>query len=194
MTARAIFSPMVSLNAIAARNGFDYSPQDAIQLPRYLRLSGSGDVPAWQLGAKAAEAVRDQANLGCAPIPNKVLAELAGIAASALDTPQTPHASLMPWIGAPAAAALYSGQTGKPAAVSNWREFWRPPYSPPGDHLFPSTRAHTYRQMMQRSFAAELLSPFQPSKRRSMKTTPTTHSKKWRKTSMYPHLRSARCW
>ena len=30
----------------------------------------------------------------------------------------------------------------------------------PGERLFPATRAYTYRQKMQRSFAAELLSPF----------------------------------
>ena len=32
--------------------------------------------------------------------------------------------------------------------------------APVGGKLFPATRAYTYRQKMQRSFAAELLSPF----------------------------------
>jgi Zn-dependent peptidase ImmA (M78 family) len=31
---------------------------------------------------------------------------------------------------------------------------------PKGEKLFPATRADTYRQKLQRSFAAELLSPF----------------------------------
>jgi hypothetical protein len=99
--------------------------------------------------------------LGCAPIPNKILAELAGIAASVLDAPPD----------APRFAYALDRSNGGSRIVfrSKWKTGRRFELarilgdrliSPPGDHLFPSTRAHTYRQMMQRSFAAELLSPF----------------------------------
>jgi hypothetical protein len=100
------------------------------------------------------------------------LAELADIAASILDAPAD----------APSFAYALERSNGGSRIVfrSKWKTGRRIELarilgdrliSAPGDHLFPSTRAYTYRQM-----------------KRSMTTTPTMYSKKWQKASTYPPL------
>ncbi|WP_428492706.1 hypothetical protein [Rhodopila sp.] len=149
------------LRQLANINGFDASPRDAIRLaPGGLPLPR--DVKAWQLGADAARAARERNGLGDGPIDNKRLAELAGTTAGALtDTRHGPRISF----------ALDHNETQSRIVLrSRWptgRRFElarllgeRIVASPQG-RLHAATRAYTYRQKMQRSFAAELLSPFE---------------------------------
>jgi hypothetical protein len=66
------------LRETAASSGFDAAPQDVVRLAG-MHLPHVGEVPAWQLGAEAAKALRDQEKLGSGPIGNEALAELAGV-------------------------------------------------------------------------------------------------------------------
>ena len=125
-------------------------------------LPRSGDVAAWILGAQAARALRDQEKLGTGPIDNGLLARMAAVQKQALTDKVA---------GSAISFALDNGVAkGRVVLRSRWetgRRFElarllgdRIVASADG-RLFPATRAYTYRQKMQRSFAAELLSPFE---------------------------------
>lgn len=147
----------------ADSSGFDETPQDIVRLTPGTHLPRAGEVPAWQLGAEAAKAIREQEKLGPEQIENKVLAGLAGVKEEII-TAKTPGSSI--------SFALDDGSAkGRVVLRSRWeagRRFDlarllgdRIIIASNAGRLFPATRAHTYRQKMQRSFAAEFLSPFQ---------------------------------
>ncbi len=150
------------LRELAESSGFDAAPQDVVRLAAGTSLPHAGEVPAWQLGAEAARVVRNQEKLGSGPIGNDILAELAGVKGEIL-TAKTP---------APAISfALDIGAAkGRVVLRSKWETGRRFDLArllgdrivaSAAGRLFPATRAHTYRQKVQRSFAAELLSPFE---------------------------------
>jgi hypothetical protein len=149
------------LRQIAESSGFVASPRDAARLAPGA-LPPPRDVPAWKLGADAARALREQVGLSDGPIGNDRLAQLAGAETRALtEDRRGPNMSF----------ALDRNETeGRVVLRSRWptgRRFElarlladRIVASPQGG-LHAATRAYTYRQKMQRSFAAELLSPFE---------------------------------
>lgn len=153
---------MASLRDVAARNGFDASPRDVVRFARGTGLPRAGEVPAWRLGAEAAKALREQEGLGSGPVDNGVLSRLAGVQVRAL-TDRT--------VGSAISFALDNGAArGRVVLRSKWvtgrrfelaRILGDRIVAPTAGRLFPATRAYTYRQKMQRSFAAELLSPFE---------------------------------
>jgi hypothetical protein len=143
--------------------GYDASPRDAVRLRSATHLPALGAVPAWQRGAAAARALRDQERLRAAPIGNSRLASMAGVVAGVL----TEHTG-----GASLSFALDENATDSRVVLrSNWETGRRFELarllgdritSSPGECFFPAARwAGTYRQKVQRSFAAELLSPFE---------------------------------
>jgi hypothetical protein len=151
-----------TIRQIAEGGGFAASPRQAVRLSRGTRLSSRHEVPAWLLGAQAARALREQQNLGRHPIGDAVLTELAGVDERALAS------------GAAAGKisfALDRNQIdGRVVLHSGWltgRRFQLARLladrlvAPPPGRLHAATRAYTYRQKMQRSFAAEFLSPFE---------------------------------
>ena len=150
-----------ALQQTADISGFAASPHDAVRLaPRVLPLPR--DVAAWKLGADAARTLREQEGLGDGPIGNDKLTRLVGVERRALsDTRPGPKMSF----------TLDRNETESRVVLrSRWptgRRFElarlladRIVASPHG-RLHAATRAYTYRQKMQRSFAAELLSPFE---------------------------------
>jgi hypothetical protein len=149
------------LGRLAASEGFDASPRNAVRLARRT-LPAQRDVAAWRLGADAARALREQESLGDSPITDGKLIELAGVSAGVLTGGRR----------GPGLSFALDGGGAKNRVVlrSAWpttRRFElarlladRIVASPEG-RLHPATRAYTYRQKMQRSFAAELLSPFE---------------------------------
>lgn len=147
-------------DAAAETLGFDASPRDAVRLNE-MSLPRKTDVPAWKLGALAARALREQEKLGSNKIQNARLAALAGTNRLALVRGAKS--------GAPMSFALNENeQNSKIVLRSKWEGGRRFDLARLiGDNLLnregklhPATRAYTYRQKAQRSFAAELLSPF----------------------------------
>ncbi len=151
-----------ALRRIAQSSGFSASPRDAARLAPGRDLARPCDVPAWRLGADAARALREQEHLGGEPISNDVLVRLAGVESRSLTERRAgPKISF---------ALDENAAAGKVVLRSNWETGRRFELARLlGDRivaqrsgkLFLATRAYTYRQKMQRSFAAELLSPFQ---------------------------------
>lgn len=149
-----------SLAEAAAASGFDASPGDVVRLAPGTILHRAGEVAAWQLGAEVARALREQENLGTGLISNDMLAQLAGVQTQALTARKS---------GPAISFALDDGSAGRVVFRSKWETGRRFELArlvgdrivaSTGGRLFPATRAHTYRQKMQQSFAAELLSPF----------------------------------
>ena len=152
---------------IANRSGFDANPKDAIA------LNDAGDAPrmgetvaAWRVGVRTAHAVRKQEHLNGGPISSASLAEFAGTTAAAVsDTDR--YSERISFV-----LDRESGDT-RLSLRSKWETGRRFDLARligdrllhhharhPAERLLPATRAHSYRQKMQRAFAAELLSPF----------------------------------
>jgi hypothetical protein len=146
--------------AEVASYGFDFSPRDAVRL-RSDSIPTRQDAAAWRRGAYAARALREQEALGSSPLTNLRLSQMAGVQEEIL----TERARV-----ADVSFALDDNAArGKIVLRSKWipgRRFELARII--GDRimanssgkLFPATASYTYRQKAQRSFAAELLSPF----------------------------------
>lgn len=149
------------LRDVAQLRGHNASPRDAVRLTVRPQTSRAGDVPAWKVGADAARAVREQERFGHEPIGNGRLTALAGTLGSTV-TDQVGDA--------PISFVLDSNpQNASLVLRSRWTTGRRFDLARLiGDRLMasagalhPATRAYTYRQKAQRSFAAEFLAPFQ---------------------------------
>jgi hypothetical protein len=149
------------LRKIALDQGRSSSSRNAVRLERSAELRRGKDRPAWQVGADAARMLREQEGLGSSMISDHRLAEMAGVDAEIVNDL---HGS------APISFSLDSTPAdGRTVLRSKWHTGRRFELArilgdrvagPKGEKLFPATRADTYRQKLQRSFAAELLSPF----------------------------------
>ncbi|MFD2182226.1 hypothetical protein [Rhodoplanes azumiensis] len=149
------------LDELAAEKGYEASRQDMAHLPRKHQLPRPGEVAAWQLGARAAAMLREEERISEEPITDRQLAQMAGVQVAALADRA----------GASAISFVLdeNADRGRVVLRSKWHEGRRFELarllgdrilSSAGERLFPATRAYTYRQKTQRSFAAELLSPF----------------------------------
>jgi hypothetical protein len=147
---------------IAQEDGHDAQPRDAVRLGADFQLAKRPDLPAWRVGADAARALRDQEKLGAAPISDEMLARMAG----------TSRTTISDLRGGDSPLSFAYDRTAQKARIvlrSRWtvgRRFDLARLI--GDRLIaavgalhPATRAYTYRQKAQRSFAAEFLSPFE---------------------------------
>jgi hypothetical protein len=140
--------------------GSDTRPEDIVQLS-HVDLPPRDQIPAWTRGYEAARALREQHKLGLDPLSNQRLAELCAVSAKVLDLSES----------ADLAFSLddESGKKGRIVLRSKWETGRRFELARLlGDRLtnglkerlLPATRAYTYRQKLQRAFAAELLCPF----------------------------------
>lgn len=150
------------LKKIADSIGFDARPGDAVQLRSGAKLPAIGSVPAWRRGTAAAQALRAQERLGAGRISNAKLTKMSGVASTSLAGFKK---------GRDISFAMDDDQnSGRVVLRSKWevgRRFElarllgdRVSKSWAG-RLIPATRTSTYRQKFQRSFAAELLCPFE---------------------------------
>jgi hypothetical protein len=150
------------LYQIAAQRGFDASPRDTVRLASSNGLPRFGEVAAWKLGAAAAKSLREQEDLDGAPISDEQLAKMAATQRSVVRKSKQGGGDL-------SFALDDNPQHSRLVLRSKWETGRRFELArllgdriagSKGGQLFPATRAYTYRQKMQRSFAAEFLSPF----------------------------------
>ncbi|TIS54882.1 MAG: hypothetical protein E5W91_25105 [Mesorhizobium sp.] len=149
------------LREIAKQKGYDTSPGSIVRLNSRDGLPHVGDVAAWRLGAAAAKALREQERLDEQAISDKLLTRMSGTSENAVEAQNQ---------GADISFAIDENiNTGRTVLRSKWHTGRRfelarllgdRVITPSGNRLFPATRSYTYRQKMQRSFAAEFLSPF----------------------------------
>jgi len=148
------------ITEIATRIGAAANPANAARLATGVIASPKGEEPPWRHGYENARALREQEQLGGAPLTDECLAELAGVSPQALKEP-----------GGQAgfSFALDETQTsGRVVLRSKWRTGRRFELArilgdritvDSGETLLPATQSYTYRQKLQRAFAAELLCP-----------------------------------
>lgn len=154
------------LHRIAKLKGFIARPKDAIQLSSTIEDMKSEATEAWRLGEGTAKRVRQQEKLGGEPIGNALLAELAGTSPRAIsdsDKNSDQFSFALDEENAPSRIALRPKRTTSRrfelARLIGDRLF-NGPANCRTDRLFPATGTNSFRQQMQRAFAAELLSPF----------------------------------
>lgn len=143
-------------------HGFDSRPQDAVRLPSRDGLPAWGSCEAWRVGVTAARALRSQEALNGETLENPRLADLAGTMEAAIGDPR-PTKSI--------SFTFDDGNGGSRLALrSKWETGRRFDLARlVGDRLcvdgeeplLPATQSSTYRQKVQRAFAAELLCPFE---------------------------------
>ncbi len=152
---------------LARDSGYDASLRDRVRLSQERQPRCGADVPAWRMGIEAARALRLEQRLGEGPISNRTLAQLAGAMTAAITDRGT---------DGPDFSFTFDSSHIKSRIVlrSKWKvgrrfdlarligdELIGDELIVNGGALHPATRAFTYRQKVQRSFAAELLSPFE---------------------------------
>ena len=151
------------LRSLAQSAGLEANANDAVKLHTGNMSGVNAGIAAWTRGAEAAQTLRLQEQLGASPLSNERLCQLIGVTSAILKekAPQSPP---------PLSFVLYeNGNEGRIALCSKWETGRRFALARLlGDRLtalgrsrlFPATRARTYRQKIQRAFAAELLCPF----------------------------------
>ena len=146
---------------MAQQQGFDARAGDAVALNSVAGIPAWGETAAWRVGEAVAHVIRGQERLGAEPISNRRLTELAGTSPDAI-TDKSRRTDAISFLlghgnGAARVALRSKWETGRRfdlARLIGDRLFAN------SDQLLPATRAYSYRQKVQRAFAAELLSPF----------------------------------
>ena len=153
--------PVEEFENAAKEKGYDASVRDMAHLRGEHRLIKGADVAGWKVGAAAARLVREQEDLGAAPLSNQRLAQLSGTEQRALSDVGMSGFNMGFTLDQPkkeSRVVLRSKwETGRRFELA--RLLGDRLINPAGA-LHPATRSHTYRQKAQRSFAAELLAPF----------------------------------
>ena len=147
------------LHEAAAHSGFETDPGSGAD-PLDGSWDGLGNIPPWRVGADAAVSLRSREKLGDDQVSDVRLAELCGSDGRVLDELGT---------GGPMAFSLHANCHGSRVVLrSKWRTGRRFELArlladrllvETEGSLRPATRTSTYRQKMQRAFAAELLCP-----------------------------------
>lgn len=145
---------------LAHRSGTPTDLRNAIRLDDRI-ATARGNTPAWLVGQRAASAVRRQIGNDNEPLPNHHLAALIAVSPELLVSDGRAPLSFS-FRDDPARANIVlrsRWETGRRFDLARLvGDVVASGYSGP---LIPATRAATYRQKLQRSFAAELLSPFE---------------------------------
>lgn len=150
------------LGGIAKQHGANSSPAGRVKFITGQASANRGHTAAWKLGAEAAKMLRRQESMADAPVTNAQLAAMLAVDADIVSSGVTCGLGI-------SFVMDYTDHASKVLLRSKWSSGRRFELArllgdtlivnEPG--LFPSTRAYTYRQKAQRSFAAELLSPFE---------------------------------
>ena len=153
------------ISEVTQAAAFDISSDSAIHLAQPISVTW-GDLPAWRIGAAAANALRQQVKMNGQPLDDRMLSDLAGISDTAITSDR--RTDTLSWVFHPvphqARAALRSpyptGRRFDLARLLGDRLFSEIGFTA-SEPLSPATRSYSYRQKAQRAFAAELLSPWE---------------------------------
>ena len=126
-------------------------------------LDSTGQAPPWELGRTAASQLRSLGGLGDAPLSDGDLAQLFSIDATLLsydDTPDRPPIGLAVRNGSSAVVNLHFRKRHRRGRRFEAARFIAEKiFAPAEESWLPVSDSKTYRQKVQRSFAAEFLAP-----------------------------------
>ena len=150
---------------VARRSGFDADPADAVALGDAADVPRPEEAEAWRVGEGLARGLRAEEHLDGQPIPNERLAGFAGTTRDAIPGRHRRSHGMsfaLDGEGGRARVALRSKwETGRRFELARLvgDRLLAGRIGRSAERLFPATRAYSYRQKVQRAFAAELLSP-----------------------------------
>ncbi len=156
---------------LATRSGFEADPSDAITLENWTLdnqtdTTQSGEIEAWRLGERCARRIRDQEKLDGLPMNDETLTAFAGATKNTLagrgGHPSKISFALDGEYGRSLVWLRSGPRTGRRFDLARLigDRVLRNQMNRSPEPLLPATRSTSYRQKMQRAFAAELLSPF----------------------------------
>lgn len=152
------------LEVSARQAGFDMRVRDAVRLGPAESIPEWGSDKAWRIGVAMARAVRQAGGLNGQPIKNTKLTDLAGTSRKVVENINRTTGNI---------SFVLDGENGRSriALRSKWETGRRFDLARLladklcinhiDEPLHPVTRSYTYRQKMQRAFAAELLAPIE---------------------------------
>lgn len=153
---------VADLTNIARHFGFIAMPANMVRFPdASIHSERRSEIPAWKIGADVARALRQQEQLGDAPIRDLQLTDMLAADAGILGPQEDTSAEISFMLN-------LDDQPSRIVLRSKWHTGRRfelgrllgDRLMSDEEKLYPATRSFTYRQKAQRSFAAELLSPF----------------------------------
>ena len=152
------------LTRCAKESGFDASASDFARLDPAEYLPAWGEVEAWRVGTAMAQALRQGEVLDGQPVNNAKLAALIGTNEEAINNLDR-LADCISFVlnsgaGGPRIALRSKWETGRRFDLAR---LLAERLSPDGasEALHPATQSYTYRQKVQRAFAAEFLAPIE---------------------------------
>ena len=148
------------LFALADAEGFRVNTEDRFTLREWQPFARA-QTPAWFVGQQAARSVREQLRRRDQPLKDRQLTELLAVDPRVLfDRRTAPMSFSLTQADRNAAIVLRSRwKTGRRFELA--RILGDQLIGADDHRLSPVTRSYTYRQKMQRAFAAELLAPFE---------------------------------
>ena len=154
------------ISDIARRRGFDADLDNAISLSNGAQLPRPGHVEPWRLGKEIARRIRDHEHMGGIAISDDRLTELAGTVPHLISN-RSRCSPKMPFIfrtddNSHARISLRSSwKTGRRFELARLigDRLVNAQANESRENLYPAIQSSSYRQKMQRAFAAELLSP-----------------------------------
>ena len=145
------------LRKIARRSGHEARSTDRIS-PEFTPRETYGRLAPWIVGVDAAKAVRDKERLGDGPISDARLASMYGVSADCLTHRRRGPFAYALEDGRESVVLRSGSRVGRRFEVA--RLLADRLLVETDEALRPATRAATFRQKMQRAFAAEFLCPF----------------------------------
>ncbi len=148
---------------LANRFGQELNPQDAVHTGSLTDLKSGGETPAWLLGSRAAQRLREREKLGDRKVASKALFQMAGIGARGAERAARGNASFSFSLDrGDGSGQIVIRRRGKEGSRFDVARLLGDRLVVCGaDRLRAATHAYTYRQQMQRAFAAEFLCPFE---------------------------------
>lgn len=146
---------------LARSHGAKTCPPDMVKLQGFEVITREKE-PAWSYGYRAAKVLREKERLGHDPLTNPRLAELCAVSEKALESSERADFafSIDDELGESGSVVLRSKwETGRRFELA--RLLGDRLTNGLTERLLPATRAYTYRQKLQRAFAAELLCPLE---------------------------------
>ena len=166
-------SPDVSMTAeslfdLVRRSGFTVNEEDPMVSPMsddtmaFMQADQFGRLVPWKIGQEAARMLRYNERLGDGRITNPKLSELCGLPRKAM----TEQAKVKPpfsysWTDEHSKHVVLRARVSEGRRFDAARLLADKLLVRNGESLQPATSTHTFRQKMQRAFAAELLCPYE---------------------------------
>ena len=145
----------------ARRFGFHWDPREAVTFHDPPDSGAWGSEPAWMAGQSAAKALREQEYLGLDPLTDQRLCDLSGVSEQALEPDAAATKVVAFMLHQDQSSSVVFRSRNLPGRRFELARLLGDRALVSDGSLFPATSTSSYRQKVQRAFAAELLCPWE---------------------------------